>query len=143
MKFFKSYNFDEPWNGPNNRKLAHRMPKLFSMDYDKSDHMITNYLAVVGPETAWPGETILQLDDFKDGRDQTILLVEHQGSDVHWMEPRDLSFSEVKFQINVPGGFTTPYDSLQIVMVDGSTNSVEKTLPAENFRAMFTINGQE
>lgn len=143
QELYDAYHFDEPWDGPNNRKLAHRMPHTFAMAQDKPTPTITNYLAVVGSETAWPGETIVQLNDIDDGCSNTILFVEHQNSDVHWMEPRDLSFSKMKFQLNVPGGFSTPYDTLSVALVDGCISSVEGGLPAENFRAMVTIDGQD
>ena len=28
-ELYKRYNFDEPWDGPNNRKLLDQMPAIF------------------------------------------------------------------------------------------------------------------
>jgi len=53
-ELFKEYRFDEPWDGPNNRKLASRMPKVYALHgEERPDNVTTNYLAVVGPETFW------------------------------------------------------------------------------------------
>ena len=92
-ELYKAYNFDKPWYGPNNRKLASRMPALFALYGDHHEgNTTTNYLAVVGPETIWQGATGVASDALKDGPSQTILIVENRGANVHWMEPRDLSF---------------------------------------------------
>jgi Protein of unknown function (DUF1559) len=29
QELYRAYNFDEPWNGPNNRKLASRVGKIY------------------------------------------------------------------------------------------------------------------
>ena len=50
----------------------------------------TNYLAVVGAETAWPPTGRRTRADVTDGQETTIQIVENRGAGVHWMEPRDL-----------------------------------------------------
>jgi hypothetical protein len=75
---FKEYRFDEPWNGPDNRKLAERMPRLFGFA-DSAGSTTTNYLAVVGAETMWPGAEARKSNEIKDGSSQTILIVENNG----------------------------------------------------------------
>ena len=47
---YAAYNFDEPWNGPNNRKLAEYIPDVFRCPAEENEEY-TNYLAVVGPHT--------------------------------------------------------------------------------------------
>jgi len=74
---YDKYDFKEPWNGPNNRKLAtSRAADIYwCRDADRGTGM-TNYLAVEGPEAAWPGSRSLARNDLeKEGAD-TILLVE-------------------------------------------------------------------
>ena len=55
--------------------------------------MTTHYVAIVGPRTGWPGLKSLKYEDFKDGLDWTILLIEDH-SEIPWTEPRDLSLEE-------------------------------------------------
>jgi hypothetical protein len=50
-----------------------------------------SYVAVVGPQTLWPGATGRRLPTMRMSR--TILVVEAAGSGISWMEPRDLAFS--------------------------------------------------
>src|SRR4051794_8791701 len=52
---FKRYDPAEPWDGPNNGLLAAEMPRTFAFHgVHRPGRTTTNYLAVVGPETAWP-----------------------------------------------------------------------------------------
>jgi hypothetical protein len=61
---------------------------------------VTNYVAVVGPKTVWPGSQTTKLDEIPDGTYNTIMLVETANSGIHWMEPRDLSFEQARRGIN-------------------------------------------
>ncbi len=50
------YRFDEPWNGPNNRKLWAEIPGVFRYPGALGDDAIRmKYLAVVSPQSVWPG----------------------------------------------------------------------------------------
>ena len=52
---YAAYDFGEPWDGPNNRRLIARMPDIFRCPTDShAPAGTTNYVAVVGNETAWP-----------------------------------------------------------------------------------------
>jgi Protein of unknown function (DUF1559) len=71
---YKKYNFDEPWDGPANRKLASLMPRIYALHgEERAENTTTNYLAVVGPETIWQGSTGVPFDGVKDGSSNTIL----------------------------------------------------------------------
>ena len=90
---YQQYNFNEPWDGPNNKKLlAGRPPMCFVCPSDGniriSGTACTSYAAVVGADAAWPGKT-----SGKPAGDpsQTILLVEIAGADIEWTEPKDVS----------------------------------------------------
>ncbi len=89
---YEKYNFDEPWNGPNNSKLHDMVVSEFHCPKEKPtvNETDTCYVAVVGPNTVFPGEEALKLNDIYDGASRTIMLVEVSGSSIHWMEPRDL-----------------------------------------------------
>ena len=88
---YDKYDFDEPWNGPNNSKLLHPMPRVYACPANGGS-TFTSYVAVVGPATAWPGKTGSTFEELQDGMEQTALLIEHNHQDVPWMEPRDLEF---------------------------------------------------
>jgi hypothetical protein len=103
----------------------------------------TNYLAVVGPETIWPGTTGLNFRDVTDGTSSTILIVESTGGDMHWMEPRDLSFADMSFEVGHPAGVSSKYKEPAVVMADGAVRSLQADLPPQTLRAMLTANGGE
>jgi hypothetical protein len=66
----------------------------------KRPRYLTNYVVVVGDDTAIPGPTGLPVSDFPHGGENTLLLAEVTHESVHWMEPRDLEFDSMSFQIN-------------------------------------------
>jgi hypothetical protein len=141
---YREYKFNEPWDGPNNRKLASRMPRTYALHgEERPGNTTTNYLAVVGPETVWRASTGVAADAVKDGMSTTILIVENKGADVHWMEPRDLSFAQMDFTLNSAQGISTRYVDPAVAMADGSVVRLTKTMEPATLRAMLTINGGE
>ncbi len=97
-KLYAQYRFDEPWNSPNNKLLAEKIPAIFtsSSSNKKKTSYCTPYVAVVGSRTAWRGPFIRRLRDFTDGASNTILLIENAGSQVNWLEPKDMTYPEIK-----------------------------------------------
>jgi hypothetical protein len=74
----RAYKFDEPWDGPNNENVQAEIPTFYcpncppTKDYSGQ----TNYLAITGPHTLFPGDRNVNLADVTDGLKNTILLVE-------------------------------------------------------------------
>lgn len=99
------YRFDEPWDGPNNRKLADQMPGVYRCPCSKPESMATSYVAAVGPGTLWAGRDS-GLRGKSPGGDLSgrLLVVESAGSDIPWMEPRDLEYGTFPLKVNPPGG---------------------------------------
>ena len=99
---YRQYDFSQPWNGPNNRRLASDACKsLFQCpSAGLEDTPFASYVAVVGPGAAWPGRDSLRntpfaLREYSDFESlNTILLIEIADSDIHWMEPRDLTLDQ-------------------------------------------------
>jgi prepilin-type processing-associated H-X9-DG protein len=135
---YKSYRFDEPWNSEHNRALAEKMPSIFMCPSDKSESSNTNYLAVVGEETVWPGATPVGFRGVRDGPGNTILLVETVGAGVHWLEPRDLSASEVEQGLH--SGHAGGNNAL---FADSHVQFLPNDIPPAVLRAMLTREGGE
>jgi len=105
QKIYQQWHFDQPWNSPHNRPLADQVVDIYRCPASpQSNQPLTDYLAVVGQGMAWEQGKSLTLDDFADGLDQTIMLVEVEGSRVHWAEPVDLDRATMSLQINGPPG---------------------------------------
>ncbi|MEO8497516.1 MAG: DUF1559 domain-containing protein [Planctomycetota bacterium] len=98
QSLYDAYNFDEPWDGPNNRELALQMPQVFCCPSQckrgSKPTGLTNYFAVVGENTAWPGEQAIGFRDIIDGSSNTLLLLEVANRPITWTEPTDIEFAE-------------------------------------------------
>ena len=94
---YKEYDFNEPWDGPNNKKLLAQRPHGFACPSDKEAYSegatYTSYVAVVGSNAAWSGDKSRSIKEIESGGglSNTILLVEVAGANIPWTEPRDLS----------------------------------------------------
>ena len=97
---YQKYSFNEPWDGPNNRKLSKEVGGLYRCPADSGESTNTSYVVVVGRGTVWPGEISTRSKDIRDGLDKTLLVVEIADSGINWMEPRDLSFEKMDFHVN-------------------------------------------
>ena len=158
---YQQYRFDEPWNGPRNRKLAAQLPELFSCPsadtLRASASQTTHYVAVSGPDSVWPGPAGVSVDEIGDDLKNTILLVEIAESNIQWMEPRDVTLSDALSSGNgactVPSSghyvermyfFGTTYPQVgHAAMVDGSVVIFEIQPTPEQFAAMVSTNGGE
>jgi len=143
-ELYDKYDFDEPWDGPNNSRLASSMPAVFHCpgnSWSGSDST-TSYLAVIGNDTAWNPDANVSIDDIADGAQDTVLLAEYARSDIHWMEPRDVSIDDTVGENSYfPASHHDDGDWV-IAYADGYVEVIDD-LPLEVFRAMLTVAGGE
>ena len=140
LDLYNEYKFDEPWDGPNNRKLASRMPRVFAFSGDYvPGNTTTNYLAVAGAETVWPGSQGLPSGAVKDEAGNTILIVENRGAGVHWMEPRDLFIADMDFTLNSTNGISSKYVDPAVATVNGTVFRLTPDITPQALRAMLSI----
>ena len=146
----EKYRLDEPWNGPNNSKLLERRPEVFACRvYDGVPHVRkshTNYLAVVSPETMWPGASSLGVSDIADEKWNTALVVEVRDAGIPWLAPEDLSMEEA---IVPPTGDTGRRPSSihtgasHVLFVDGTVRYVNFNVPPNTWKGILTRAGGE
>jgi len=153
---YAEYRFDEPWNGVHNRQLATRMPPVFRCFADRSGRTMTNYVAVVGPETIWPGSRSALQVEVTDPLSRTLMIVETGPATVPWMEPRDLELARLSLQINSARGgaissrhifepswgWSRPAGAWGVT-ADGQALWLPNTLKPEVLRALLTKAGSE
>lgn len=141
---YDRYSFNEPWDGPNNRKLHNEIMRVYCCpscpeDQPKTD---TSYVAVMGPNTMWPGAKATNFSDLTDGTSNTIMVVEIYNSGIHWMEPRDLHMAQMPLAVNPQQGqgisSTHPNVALA-VFADGHTAALSSTIPPDILRLLLTI----
>lgn len=96
------YDFNEPWDGPNNRKLIRLRPAAYSCPGEYAqvveDPTRTAYLAVVGTNAAWPGTQARSTRDpaLAGKLDTTIMLIETADSNIAWSQPDDLPLDDLE-----------------------------------------------
>ncbi len=100
----------------------------------------TDYVAVVGPETMWPGTEPTKVAE--DGSDNDkILVIEIVNSDIHWMEPRDLTLEEALDAIQPDKGVgigSRHPDGIHYVTVGGEVRTLDRNIDRESLRRLFT-----
>lgn len=144
---YKEYDFNEPWNGPHNAKLADKMPRIFHMPSEPPSTSVTNIVAITGPGTAFPGPKTTRKAEFTDGLDRTILLAETADSNINWLEPRDLQVETMSFTVNdnrKPSISSSRRRGPYVVFADSiRVHQITPSLRPEAIRALTTIAGGE
>lgn len=143
---YNAYNFAEPWNGPHNRLLEDRIGNIFLRPGLGTDQKwSTSFVAVVGPETAWPGARARRLKELGDGPDKTLLIVEVPDGRFRWMEPKDLHIDTMSFRINDPSGhgLGSRLGGARVATVSDSISSLPDDFEPARLRALLTANGRE
>ena len=147
-KLYARYRFDEPWNGPSNRLLLGERPEVFECHLAKGliSPRHTSYLAVVGPETVWPGSESVGLRDVNDGTSNVILVVEVRDAGVPWMSPDDLTMTEAAHPPNnKPGRHPSSFHQGggTVLMCDGAGKFISQDLDSDTWRGLLTRDGGE
>ena len=92
--FRTGLDFSQPWNSPRNAQFLGELDAnwLRCPGASAARPGVTQYVAVVGPNTLWEETQPIRLPPSLAPR---LLVVEWPPSDVHWAEPRDLSADEL------------------------------------------------
>jgi hypothetical protein len=144
---YDRYRFDEPWDGPNNRKLHDLIVGTYACPSHAKQGHSTAYVAVVGAETSWRGAEPTRSEDIADGASRTVMVVEVAAAAIHWMEPRDLEFGRMSFAIGGPegsAGAASHHPNIaHALFADGTVRMLpQKTAPA-TVRGLLTVAGGE
>jgi hypothetical protein len=161
---YTRYKFDEPWDGPNNRRLLDEMPSVYSDPvYGENREFYTHYVAITGDDMAFTADgtefdggdigTALKegrgFRQFTDGTSNT-LLVGPAGPDrkIPWMKPEDIVVDDKFPDLGQKGGFAAPYRSdnrsaAPFLRCDGSVLALLESIDRNTFRALLTLDGGE
>ncbi len=143
---YQKYDFNEPWDGPNNSLLNSELP----LEYGG----FTNYVALVGNDTVFRTNKSLRRNEIVDSTANTIMLVEiSRKNDIHWMEPIDFPVEKAILPSPEDQPVNTTSNTLtlkpthsgcfHVAMADGSVSCLRTDIPQSAFDALATANGGE
>jgi len=139
QELYEQYRLDEPWDGPNNRKLLDKMPAVYRALQSNADSTNACYFALTGPTTIFSGREGSGFIDIRDGTSNTLLIVEAK-RDIPWTKPQDIPYDASKPLPKLggfdPGGFHAAF-------ADGSAHLLPKSCDKKVLRALFTKQGGE
>ena len=149
---YKQYDFDEPWDGPNNSKLATKLANNpFGGFWQEPSDGLTGFKLITGPETAFEKDQSVGYGAIAAGSSNTVFLVDDNSKRINWMSPEDVTIEEAVQLFDRKNkkalarkvdedkfGKTTFYFS-NVVMFDGSAHSVGLLEDPAEMRQQFTI----
>lgn len=146
---YSMYNFDEPWDSPNNRKLLDLMPESFRCP-STSHNSKTHYKLVRGPGTSFEDGATPILNLLADGTSGTIGIVEDPANPIEWTKPDDLTLEEAVELFSNLGIkdvahysdelFTYTAIGSSVAMLDGSVHRLGLDVAPEELRKAFGAN---
>lgn len=145
------YRTDQPWDGPDNLKLADKVGGYYHCPADPSSIHDTSYIAVVGQNTSFPPRVAVKFDGFDGKLSNSILIVETHNSGIHWMEPRDWSIEEAIKGVNshgkrfLDGRHVSLFSSRnpQALFADGSIREINPNIDPKILRSLLEINNPD
>lgn len=141
------YDFDEPWDSPENQAVAQMMPDVYRCPSNSpSGGSETGYVVIVGPGTVFDGAKTTSLDKISasDGASNTVLVMEVAGA-TPWLEPRD-------YDPDLPDGGRPANRSsrgakhpggVNVLFCDGSVRSIHSPLSRQVLKEAATVAGGE
>lgn len=146
--FPSGFNYAKPWNLSKNSELLSRNITRWQFQCPSAHNhepAITDYVAVVGPNTMWPGrESAKRAGDGSD--DDKILVIEVINSDILWMEPRDLTLEQALDAIQPEKGIgigSHHRDGIHYVTVGGEVRTLDPDIDRESLRKLLVRDSAE
>ncbi|QDU95330.1 DUF1559 family PulG-like putative transporter [Lignipirellula cremea] len=139
---YAQYDFDEPWDGPNNRRLMEHCPEVFRCPADQGDQNASSYQVVVGPGTGWQANKGPSMQEIPDGLSRTISVIEVHGKERNWLDPAALKLEDVLPPAEKMPGPTVDQDDphggvRHTVFFDGSVHDLPVDLSPATLRQLL------
>lgn len=154
--FFDAYDLRQPWNGPDNRLLGDETPDTF-FGTDGSPHqcvyvapylrcpaapqsrdpMLTNYVMLIDDRNGPPNQSNGTTPEA--GSASSIVILEIADTDIHWMEPRDVRFSELSSWMNHTKRNRLPgrHAGVCVIRADGSIEVPDGPVTVERLEELL------
>ncbi len=162
---YERYRFDEPWNGPNNKKLISEMPDEYHdpVHGEKPEKGYTSYAAVVGPDAGFltakfngrPEDVGFAFKEgasirsFVDGPSKTVMVgLVSQEVKIPWTKPEDIELGENIPSIGGKEGFAAPYQAKAgtagvFLFADGRVTTIRTDIEKDLWRNLLRRNDRQ
>jgi len=134
---YREYRMDEPWDGPNNKKLLEKMPNIYKSPVNPSATE-TPYQVLVGERTIFPPGRGVGIAEIVDGTSNTILVVE-SAKTVQWTKPDDIRFPLT----GKPSWGGVHKGGFNVAMADGSVRFISESIDLNVLVGLCTRDGGE
>jgi len=144
---YKQFKLDEPWDGPNNKKLLSQMPMVYGTfearrkaGEGKTYYRGFSHQGAMFEKPTAPGQQppAITMANVQDGLANTILVIE-AGEAVEWTKPDDIDWSAGKPRPAL-GYSPDTWQFFTVLMADGRTRQVQKQIPDNVLRLLITRN---
>ncbi len=115
---YDTFDLNEPWDSPHNHELLAQRPSVYDPVGIDVARTLTYFQVFVGAGTAFEGSKGTTLDDFPDGPERTLLVVE-AADPVPWTKPMDLPYMTVAQLPPLGGVFKEKYRPFDATRADG------------------------
>lgn len=151
QRLYDALNLDEPWDGPHNGPILRSAPLAVyccPADPDACTNGLTSYVAVVGPETLFPGGGRSRTRaEITDGTARTVGVVETANARIPWMVPRDLELAKLGPLVgdrSAPSVSGRHAPMANLMYCDGSVRGFPHGAPPPGgLRSLLTVAGGE
>ena len=123
-RLYKEYRFDEPWDGPSNRKVLEKMPAVYGVPGAGGDPTHPSYFVLTGPGTLFADAKGTSIAQITDGTSNTIMVVEAK-RDIPWTKPEDIPYDAAKPLPELGGYFPDGFDA---AFADGSVRFLKSSI---------------
>lgn len=138
---YSQYDFNEPWDSPNNRLLLSQIPDVYiDPTVESPGEGGTSYQTLVSDATMMNPERGSKFSDVTDGISNTILVVENTGVMVPWLQPSDTPVDDFVQGVPFKHG---PVGGTLVLLGDGSVIFMSETTDPATLRGLSTRDGGE
>ena len=137
-RFYETIDLSKPWDDPVNAKAYKAHFRVFQCPSADVPDNYTTYLGLVGEMHAFQPTERRTKEDFTDGLDQTVMVIDVEAKDaVHWMSPHD---TDGDYLLELGKKSKLSHQSgISVVFADGRATIVEKNTPQDQLHGLSTI----
>jgi RNA polymerase sigma factor (sigma-70 family) len=146
-RLYEQFKLDEPWDGPHNKALLEKQPKVYApIATPAQPTQSTYYQGFTGKSAFFEGAKGIEMVDevnpfpeISDGTVSTLMVVE-AGTPVPWTKPEDLPYVPGQALPKLGGQFK---DGFVALTADGATRFIRRSIDLRTLNSMITRNGGE